>query len=198
MSGYGAIEDKPKSGVVVGAIVGVVVLAGVIAGVIYYQTSERRRLDGMDYETLNAEHDALKAVAAPLRELEAASQPESEPDAYTKLLVNAQSAYELYAAKPRRATPLPSGRPWPGQFEAADKLVKDSLDHFKLVSFYLDQRAKTKPSKVTGTANVDADIQNVVEMATTPLHELEETLARMQAQRDGHAWEYGPAPKPAH
>jgi hypothetical protein len=170
----------------------------VIGGIIFYQTSERRRLDNMDYEALNAEHDALQTVTAPLRELEGASQPETAPDAFATLLANAQSAYEHYAAKPRRATPLPSGRPWPGQFDAADKLLKDSLDHFKMVSFYLDQRAKTKPNKVSGTTNVDANIENVAEMAATPLHELEGLLASMQTQRDGHAWEYGPGPKPAH
>ena len=198
MSGYGAIENKPKGGVVMGAVVGVILLAGLIGGIIYYQTSERRRLDRMDYDTLNVEHDALKAVTAPLRELADAAQPETAPDAYATLLANAQSAYALYAAKPRRTSPLPSGRPWPGQFDAADKLVKDSLDHFKLVSYYLDQRAKAKPSKVSGTVNVDTDIQNVSDMATGPLNELEGLLSRMQTQRDDHAWEYGPAPKPAH
>ena len=197
MSGYGAIENKPKGGVVVGSIVGVVLLAGLIGGVIFYQASERRRLDLMDYDTLNAEHDALQAVTAPLRKLAEVAQPDTPSDAFASLLADAQSAYERYAAKPRRTAPLPSGRPWPGQFAAADALVKDSFDHFKLVSFYLDQRAKTKPSKVAGTANVDSDIQNVADMATSPLQELEGTLSRMQAQRDGHAWEYGPAPKPA-
>jgi hypothetical protein len=195
MTGYGAVENRPKSGVVTGAVVGTVLLAAAIAGVIYYQSAERRRLDAMDYDALNAEHDALKAVAEPLRRLEEAVSPETPPADYARLLAEARAAYERYASPPRRQTPLPSRRPWPGQFDAAARLAKESLDHFGLASYYLDQRAKAKPSKVTGTANVDADIENVLEDATEPLHDLLASLDRMQAQRDAHAWDYGPAPK---
>jgi hypothetical protein len=195
MNGYGAVENRPKGGVVWGALVGVVLLCGVLGAVIYYQSAERKRLDAMDYDTLAAEHDAMKAVADRLSALEAVALPETKPADYAAPLAAARAAYEHYASPPRRAGRLPSGRPWPGQFDEADKLMKDSLDHFGLVGMYLDQRAKAKPSKVAGTANVDADIQNLAEMATDPLHELIVALGRMEAQRDAHAWEYGPAPR---
>jgi hypothetical protein len=195
MNGYGAVENRPLGGVVAGAVVGVVLLAAAILGIIYYQTSERRRLDAMDYETLNAEHDALTAVTEPLRRLADAAKPDTLPADYAPLLAAARTAYEHYTSPPRRSKPLPSGRLWPGQFDDADKLVKDSLDHFGLVSYYLDQKSKTKPSKVAGTANVDADIENTARQATDPLDKLVATIDRMKAQRDAHAWEYGPAPK---
>jgi hypothetical protein len=196
MNGYGAVDNRPKSGVVMGATVGMLLLVAAVAGVIYYQTSERRRLDAMDYEALNAEHDALRAATEPLRALEQAAQPETPPADYGRLLTDARAAYERYVSPPRRAAPLPSGRPWPGQFAAADALLKKSLDHYGMVALYLDQRAKAKPSKVAGTANADANVENVAEMAAEPLRALGAALDRMQAQREARAWEYGPAAAP--
>lgn len=197
MSGYGAVDNRPKSGVVGGAVVGVVVLVAVVVGIIAYQTSERRKRDAADYDTLNAEHDALKAAVAPLQRLAELAKPETPPADYTAALAEARAAYERYSSPPRRSKPLPSGRPWPGQFAAADELLTKSMNHFGMLPYYLDLRAKTKPSKVAGTANADADIVNVAKMATDPLESLSSTLEHMQAERDGHAWEYGPAPKPA-
>jgi hypothetical protein len=196
MTGYGAVDDRPKSAVVTGAVVGVVLLVAAIGGVIYYQSAERKRLDDMDYAALAAEHDALVAVTAPLDKLAEAATPATAPADFAPLLASARAAYEHYTSPPRRSTPLPSGRPWPGQFDAADKLVKDALDHFGLVAYYLDAKAKAKPSKVAGTANADADVLNLASQATDPLHKLHDMLDQMKKQRDAHAWQYGPVPKP--
>jgi hypothetical protein len=195
MAGYGAVENRPKSGVVAGAVAGVGLLVVVVASVVYYQTSERRKADASDYQTLDAEHDALKAAAAPLGRLAELAKPETPPADYAAALAEARASFERYVSPPRRAKPLPSGRAWPGQFAAADELLKSALDHFGMVTYYLDLRAKSKPSKVSGTANIDADINNLASDATTALTDLQEALSRMQAQRDAHAWEYGPAPK---
>ncbi len=195
MNGYGAVENRPKGGIVAGTIVGVALLVAIAGGIIYYQTSERRRIDAMDYEMLNAEHDALLAVAAPLKRLEEAAVPETLPPDYERLLSEARAAYERHATPPRRSTALPSGRPWPAQFAAADELVKTSFDRFGQLSYYIDRRAKTKPSKVSGTLAADNDIQNVAQMATDPLHELDALLQRMQTQRDDREWDYGPMPR---
>jgi hypothetical protein len=195
MNGYGAVADRPKGGVVAGAVGGVVLLAAVIGGIIYYQSAERRRLDAMDYDTLAAEYDALAAVAEPLKRLETLAVPDTKPADYATALSDAKTAYERYVTPPRRTTPLPSGRAWPGQFAAADKLAKDSLDHFAMLPYYLDQRAKAKPTKVGGTTGIDTDIENVANMGTTPLHALLDALDRMKTQHDSHAWDYAAAPK---
>ena len=98
MGGYGAVETRSSKGAVLGAIIGVIALAGVAAGVIYYQSAERKRLDAMDYETLNIELDALKAVAAPLAALEPLAVPATKPGDYGLALSTARQAWERYVA----------------------------------------------------------------------------------------------------
>lgn len=195
MSGYGAIDNRPKTGVVAGAIVGVALLILAAASVIVYQSSEHKRRDASDYDSLDAEYDALRTAAEPLGKLSDLARPDAPPADFAAALADARAAYERYTSPPRRSNALPSGRPWPGQFVAADDRLKGALDHFGMVTYYLDLRSKTKPSKVSGTTNVDADINNVADMGREQLAALNATLDRMKQQRDGHAWEYGAVAK---
>lgn len=193
MNAYGAVDNRPKGGVLAGAVVGVLVIAAVIGAIIYYQTSDRQKRDAMDYETLNAEYDALATAAAPLHKLADAAKPDTPVDDYNKLLLEARTAYDRYTSAPRRTERLPSGRPWPGQFAAADKLLTESFQHFASLPYYLGEREKIvklkDPKKTTGTA--DADIENVADLANEPLSKLDASLDHMKEQRNGHSWEYG-------
>lgn len=193
MGGYGAVQTRSSRGAVIGAVIGVLALVGVALGVIYYQTAERKRLDAMDYETLNIELDALRAVVSPLASLEALAVPATKPADYSAALATARQAWERYSAVPRRQTQLPSKRAWPSQFATADGLAKDALDHYGVVLFYLDQRSKIKSTEPGATVTVDTDIGNVAELGNDPLHELQALVGDMEAQRDAHAWNYAPA-----
>ena len=195
MSGYGAVDNKPKSSIAVGAAIGVVIIAAVIAGLVYYEISDRRKRDAMDYASLNAEMDALKAASEPLGRLQAAATPETKPEDYAKLVADAKAAYDGYSSKPRRTSPLPSGRAWPVQFSNADRFFKDAVDKYSVITYYLDQRQQVlkSPGK-HGTVNIDSDLRNLVENATAAHQKLKDALASMQSQRDAGEWDYSTKP----
>src|SRR3954469_23348933 len=102
MSGYGAIENRPKTGVVAGAIVGVALLVVVVASVIVYQSSDRKRSDGSDYDTLNAEYDGLRTASEPLAKPDQMATPDAAPADFAAALADARAAYERYTSPPRR------------------------------------------------------------------------------------------------
>jgi hypothetical protein len=195
MSGYGAVDNKPKSSVAVGAAVGVVILAAVIAGLVYYEISDRRSRDASDFASLNAEMDALKTASEPLARLEAAATPDTKPEDYAKLVADAKVAYDAYASKPRRTSPLPSNRPWPVQFSNADRFFKDAVDKYAILTYYLDQRQQVlkNPGK-HGTVQSDSDLRNLIGNATAAHQKLKDALAAMQTQRDSGEWDYSTKP----
>jgi hypothetical protein len=167
MTGYGAIENRPKSGVVVGATIGMVLLVAAIGGVIAYQTLERQKRDAMDAETLATETEAVRAVTGRLEQLAVAARPETPPEEYALLLAAAREAYAAHVAAPRRTAALPSGRAWSPRFATAERHAKDALDRYGAIPHYLglrDKVVKAKDPKRT-TVSVDADIQNVAAIA---------------------------------
>jgi hypothetical protein len=178
MTGYGAVDNRPKSGVVVGAVVGVVLLAAAIGGVIFFQTSESQKRDEMDAPALEAEHAAIAKVTTGLERLAAAAVPETPPEQYAGLLAAAREAYAAHVAAPRRTSPLPSGRAWPMGFAAAEEHAKDALDRYGALTHYLGLREKivmAKDPKRT-TASVDNDIENVSRLAGAELAKAREAL----------------------
>jgi hypothetical protein len=178
---------------VLGALIGVIALGAIAAGVIYYQHAERKRLDAMDYDALAAELDALTVMSKPIAALEPLAVPATAPADYAAALATARQTWEKYVALPRRSSPLPSKRPWPGQFANADALAKDALDHYGVVLFYLDQRSKITSQKPGAKVTVDTDIGNVAELGNDPLHQLQALISDMQSQRNAREWNYSPA-----
>lgn len=190
MTGYGAVDNKPKSGVLVGTIVGVAVLAAAIAGFIYYQISEQRRVDEGDRPRLEAEHDALQALAGPLRALDAAATPETPRAEFDKLLADARAALQAYRAEPRRAGPLPSGRAWPAQFSAAERAAEEAIQKFGTVSTYLEIKDKEKRNPKADPLVLDTNISNVAEIANEAYLKFAGLVGAMDRQRKSGAWEY--------
>ena len=167
MTGYGAVENRPKGGVVMGATVGMILLVAAIGGVIAYQTLERQKRDALDAPSIAAETEAARAVTGRLEQLAAAARPETPPEDYAKLLAAAREAYAAHVAVPRRTAALPSGRAWSPKFAAAEKHAKDALDHYGALPHYYGLRekvVKAKDPKRT-TSTVDNDIENVASIA---------------------------------
>lgn len=190
MTGYGAVENKPQRTVVVGAVVGVLLLAAAIAGIIYYQTSERRKLDAADAPSLEAEHDALRALEPPLERLEAAAVPETPPAEFEKMLAAARELFGRHTAEPRRAGRLPSGRAWPAQFETAERAASEALKKYGLVAIYLREREKVRRSPQADPLAADTNVRNVAEMADEELAKLRSALDAMERQRGEGEWVY--------
>mgnify|MGYP000362535553 CR=1 FL=1 len=180
MTGYGAIENRPKSGIVVGTAIGVLVLAAAIGGVIAYQTMQSNERDAMDAPALASETDAVGSVLAQLDALAAAAKPETPPEEYAKLLASAREAYAAHVASPRRTGALPSNRPWPARFATAEKHAKDALDRYGALPHYLGLRekvVKARDPKRT-TASVDNDIENVANIAGEELGKVHAAVAQ--------------------
>jgi hypothetical protein len=185
---YGAVEDRPTRGVLFGSIVGVLLLVIGIGAFELYRSSVQRRLDALDYDTLNAEHDALLAAAEPLRRLAAGAVPETPPVEYARLTAEAKGAADRYREESRRGTPLPSKRPWPEQFEQAARALDESLEKYTMVGIYLNERKKIKNPTPRTTVAVDQNVANIAQMGAGALGQLDALLDAMRAQRENRAW----------
>src|ERR1051325_5175810 len=168
-SAYGAIDDRPTSRAFVLAVVCVVVLGLGLVGLWYYHAAELRRLDAMDYGTLNAEHDALKAATEPLEQLAAAAVPETKPDDYLRLSSEAKTAVEQYHQQSKLGIGLPSGRPWPAQFARCAGYLDKALNQYEMVNYYLDLKSKNKSQKPKATAEEDQNVRNLAALGADPL-----------------------------
>jgi hypothetical protein len=179
---YGAVDDRPTRGVLVGVIAAVVLVVLGAAAYEYYRVSERRRLDAMDYETLKAEHEALVAAADPVRRLGASAVPETKPADYAQLLGEAKGALEQYRGTPRRTGSLPSGRTWPAQYAQAEGHLTEALEKYAMVGIYLGERAKIKNPTPRTTADADQNIENIKGMGDAAMEKLDASLGEIRTR----------------
>ena len=128
--GYGAIEGRPTGRTFTFTVVFVVLLALALVGFWYYRTAEERRLTELDHPTLSAELDALNAATQALERLAVATAPETKPEDFARLLNEAKTATARYHEQSKLATPLPSGRQWPGQFVRCSAYLDESIKYF--------------------------------------------------------------------
>ncbi|MBK6314745.1 MAG: hypothetical protein IPF53_10645 [Blastocatellia bacterium] len=111
----------------------------------------------------------------------------------------ARAAVNSEASRQSFSAPLPSGRPWPGQFAAARKQARSTLDFYEGLAVHIDRRAETalKTKDERDFVLVETDIRNVTRTAAESLATFKEYLVEMQRQRDAKTWTYGPAPRKA-
>ena len=190
MTGYGAVDNRPKSGILIGTVIGVALLAVAIGGFVYYQISEQRRLDDVDRPKLEAEHDALQTLAGPLRALDAAATPETPPAEFEKSLAEARAALQAYRAEPRRTGPLPSGRAWPAQFSATERAAEEAIEKFGTVATYLQIKQKEARSSSADPVVLDSNISNVAEISNEAFLKFAGLLGAIEKQRKAGEWEY--------
>lgn len=197
MAGYGAVTEGSRRGVVIGASIASLLLFALIGAFVWNEISRQRASDQADLPAFAAEHDALLKVAAALDAVAAVANVATKPDDFRKVLDAARAAVDAEATGQSLTSPLPSGRPWPGQFAAARKQARTALDFYEGLAVHLDRRAETarKTKDERDFVLVETDIRNVARTAGESLATLKETLAEMQRQREAEAWTYGPAPR---
>ncbi len=197
MAGYGAVAEGSRRGVVVAATIGSVVIFALIGWFVLTEISKQRANDAADLPSFAAEHDALVAVANALDAVAAVAKVETKPDDFRKPLGAARAAVEAEANHLSFSAPLPSGRPWPGQFAAARKQARTALDFYEGLAIHMDRRAETarKTKDERDFVLVETDIRNVSRTAGESLASFKESLDEMQRQRDANSWTYGPAPR---
>lgn len=194
MEGYGAVDNRPKSTIVLATIVGIVIAAALIGGVIYVQLAEQTGRDTIDRAPLEAELVALETLEGPLADVREAATPSSTPAEFTTRLQAARDALAAYRAEPRRVGPLPSGRAWPAQFSSAERAAEEAIEKYGLVATYLDIKEKSKSDKDADPVIADTNIRNVSDLAGEPHAVFEQSLSSMRKQRDAGEWVYK-APK---
>ena len=199
MAGYGAVREGSRQGVVVGATIGSLVLFSLIGWFIWSEISKQRAHDEADIPALSSEFDALTEVATALDEVAAVAKVDTKPDDFRKPLDRARAAVDSEANRQSFSAPLPSGRPWPGQFAAARKQARSTLDFYEGLAVHIDRRAETalKTKDERDFVLVETDIRNVTRTAAESLASFKEYLVEMQRQRDAKTWTYGPAPRKA-
>jgi hypothetical protein len=197
MAGYGAVAEGSRRGVVVAATIGSVVIFSLIGWFVWNEMSKQRAKDEADLPMFTAEHDALLEVSNALDAVAAMAKIETKPDDFRKPLDAARAAVDAEANRQSFTTPLPSGRPWPGQFAATRKLARTTLDFYEGLAVHMDRRAETarKTKDERDFVLVETDIRNVARTAGENLESFKESLGEMQRQRDAKAWIYGPAPR---
>lgn len=199
MTGYGAVTEGSRRSVVVVAAIGSVVIFSLIGAFIWNEMSKQRVNDEADVPAFIAEHDALTGVVTALDAVAAIAKIETKPDDFRKPLAAARAAVDAEANRQSFSTPLPSGRPWPGQFTAARKQARIALDFYEGLVMHMDRRAeaarKTKDER--DFVLVETDIRNVARTAGENLSTLKDMLGEMQQQRDTKSWKYGAAPRRA-
>lgn len=194
---YGAIEGRPTGRTFTFTVVFVAMLALALVGIWYYKTAEDRRLTQLDHPTLSAELDALNAATQSLEHLAVATAPETKPEDFTRLLTEAKAATTRFHEQSKLATPLPSGRQWPGQFYRCVAYLDESIKFYPGVGAYLTMRSQIKDKSPNATADVDQNIVNVAGIAGEPLGKLTATIGEMEQQRASVSWVYEPKPKGA-
>jgi hypothetical protein len=195
--GYGAIEGRPTGRTFTFTVVFVAMLALGIVTFWYYRTAENRRLTELDHPILSAELDALNTASESLERLAVAAAPETKVEDFKRLLDEAKTATTRYHEQSKMATPLPSGRQWPGQFYRCVAYLDESIKFYPGVGAFLTMRSQIKDKTPNATASVDQDIYNVAGTAGEPLGKLTATLEEMDQQRANAAWVYEPKPKGA-
>lgn len=199
MAGYGAVAEGSRRGVVVAATIGSLVIFSLIGWFVWTQISKERANDAADLPSLAAEYEALVEVAKTLDAVAAVAKVDTKPDDFRKPLVAARTIMDAEANRQPFSTPLPSGRPWPGQFAAARKQARNALDFYEGLAIHMDRRAETarKTKDERDFVLVETDIRNVSRTAAESLASFRESLEEMQRQRDSKSWTYGPAPRKA-
>lgn len=197
MGEYGSVTGNSRRGAVVGAIVGSLVLFGAIGYLVWIEIAKERAADAADVPLFVTEVDSLEQVADALDRLAPVAKPETKPDDYRRALDEVRAVVDAHVQRQSLAGPLPSGRPWPGQFAAARKTARAALDFYEGIAPHLDRREETarKTKDPRDFVIVDTDIRNVARTAAASVKELRESLASMKAQRDANVWQYGAAPK---
>lgn len=195
MAGYGAVTEGSRRGVVVAATIGSIILFSIFGVFIWKQIAKQRANDEADLPSFAAEHDALKNVASTLEAVAAIANAQTKPDAFRKPLDAARAAIDAEAVRQNFSTPLPSGRPWPGQFAAARKDARTALDFYEGLAVHMERRAETarKTKDERDFVLVETDIRNVARTAGESLESLKSAIGEMQSQRDAKSWTYGPA-----
>lgn len=195
MAVYGAVTERSRRGVVVAATIGSLVLFSVFGVFIWNQISKQRANDEADLPSFAEAHDGLRGVAVALDAVAAVAAVETKPNDFRKPLDAARAAIDAEANQRSFSTPLPSGRPWPGQFAAARKQARTALDFYEGLAVHIDRRAETarKTKDERDFVLVETDIRNVARTAGESLALLKESLDEMQRQRDAKSWTYGPA-----
>lgn len=186
---YGAVNDRTSRMAVLITVAGVALLVAAIGGFIYYKTAEDRARDEVDLPTLEAEHDRLRGTSASLRELAAAADPETKHEEFTRLKEAARQALAAYKAQARPSM-LPSGRPWPWQFDRAAQELDEAFKYLQIVDTYLAQKKSITGKRPEDLADVDQNIRNVAETGRVHLLTLDEILESMADQRAGRRWTY--------